>query len=72
MNFVWLKDAWKDYMNLRYTDKKSIEKINELLKSIERDGAMNGIGKPEQLKHNGRYSRRIDKQNRWCKFWERS
>ena len=40
-------------------------KINKLLKSISRDGALRGEGKPEKLKHKeGEYSRRIDKENR--------
>lgn len=64
MNFVWDKDTWKDYIDLQYADKKSVKKINELLLSIQKDGVMHGLGKPEQLKYNGRYSRRIDKQNR--------
>ena len=47
-------------------DKKTVKRINQLLKSIDRDGAMQGIGKPELLKHNksGLYSRRIDETNR--------
>jgi toxin YoeB len=46
-------------------DKKLLVKINSLLKSIERDGALNGIGKPEKLKYKkGYYSRRIDEGNR--------
>ena len=36
-----------------------------MLKSISRDGALRGEGKPEKLKHKeGEYSRRIDKENR--------
>lgn len=40
--------------------------INQLLKSIDRDRALQGIGKPEPLKYNksGLYSRRIDEENR--------
>ena len=34
MNFVWLKDAWKDYMNLRYTDKKSSQLLGNKLPSL--------------------------------------
>ncbi len=64
MTLAWAKDAWKDYINLQHADKESVKKINALLKSIEKDGVMNGLGKPEQLRYNGRYSRRIDKQNR--------
>ena len=45
--------------------KKTLKKINELLRDIERNGN-NGIGKPEPLKHNmsGWWSREIDKKNR--------
>ena len=46
------------------TDKRMLKRINELLKSIERNGAMGGIGKPEKLKRkNGEYSRRMDAAN---------
>lgn len=46
-------------------DKKTLQKINKLLKSITRDGALEGEGKPEKLKHkDGEYSRRIYKENR--------
>lgn len=31
---------------------------------IKRNGAMQGIGKPEPLKHRSGYSRRIDETNR--------
>lgn len=50
----------------RQKDKKTIKKINQLLKSIDRDGALQGIGKPELLRHDksGLYSRRIDEANR--------
>ena len=45
-------------------DKKTLKKINELIKDIQRNGLMNGIGKPEPLKHKKGYSRRIDDKNR--------
>ena len=41
-----------------------MRKINELIKDIERNGALNGIGKPEALKYRKGYSRRIDETNR--------
>lgn len=43
-----------------------LKRINQLIKSIERDGALDGIGKPEKLKGNlaGFYSRRIDIEHR--------
>ena len=57
--------GWQDYLYWQSTDKKIVSKINSLLKSIERDGAMQGEGKPEKLKHRaGVYSRRIDDTNR--------
>ena len=45
-------------------DKKTLRKINDLLKAIDRDG-FSGIGKPEPLKgREGCWSRRIDDKNR--------
>ena len=45
---------------------KDIKRINQLLQSIERDGVLHGIGKPEPLKYgkSGSFSRRIDEANR--------
>ena len=58
-------DGWEDYKYWQQTSRETLLKINDLLKSIERDGAMNGIGKPEKLRHiKGQYSRRIDSTNR--------
>ena len=47
-------------------DKKTLKKINDLLKDISRNGVDKGIGKPEPLKNNysGYWSRRIDEKNR--------
>lgn len=58
--------AWDDYLYWQIQDKKLMKKINELLKSVERDGENDGLGKPEALKDNlsGYYSRRIDDKNR--------
>ena len=56
--------GFQQYIAWQTMDKKMLKRINELLKSIDRDGAMNGIGKPEKLKHrDGEYSRRIDDAN---------
>ena len=46
------------------TIKKILARINDLVKSIERDGVLKGIGKPEKLKYHSGYSRRIDGENR--------
>lgn len=57
---------WNDYLYWQTQNKKTLKKINSLLEDIKRNGALQGIGKPERLKHNksGLYSRRIDKANR--------
>ena len=43
-----------------------LKRANELINSIQRDGALEGIGKPEKLKGNlsGFYSRRINTEHR--------
>ena len=56
--------AWEEYLYFQSQDKKTLKKINELIKDIERNGVLNGIGKPEALKHRKGYSRRIDEKNR--------
>ena len=61
----FIDDGWADYLYWQSVDKKVLRKINNLLKSIERDGAMQGEGKPEKLTYRKNdYSRRIDKENR--------
>lgn len=58
--------GWDDYISWQTTNKKTIQKINNLIKDIDRNGALEGLGKPEALKGNlsGFYSRRIDECNR--------
>lgn len=66
MRKSWSDDAWTDYEYWQAQDKKTLKKINKLLKDIERNGQENGIGKPEPLKYewSGWYSREIDEKNR--------
>ena len=66
MNILFTDTGWNQYTEWQEQAKKTIKRINQLLKSIDRDGAMQGIGKPELLKHDksGLYSRRIDEANR--------
>lgn len=61
----WDDFAWEDYLYWQVQDKKTLRKINLLLKDIDRNGYQ-GIGKPEPLKGNlqGYWSRRIDSVNR--------
>ena len=66
MNKVsFTEDAWEQYLYWQTQDKKTLKRINSLLKDIQRD-PQNGIGKPEKLKDNlsGYWSRRIDDKNR--------
>lgn len=51
-------------MQWQMLDKKTLKKINALIKDIERNGLSEGIGKPEPLKYRKAWSRRIDQENR--------
>ena len=64
MNKLWIDDGWADYLYWQSQDKKTLKRINELIKDIERNGALNGIGKSEALKYRKGFSRRIDETNR--------
>lgn len=66
MKKIWSDESWADYEYCQTQDKKTLKKINSLLKDIERNGEQSGIGKPEPLKGelSGCYSRRIDEFNR--------
>ena len=65
MRKVWSEVAWNDYIYWQTQDKKTLKRINALIKDIER-GGHGGIGKPEALKGDlsGFWSRRIDDANR--------
>jgi len=65
MNKVWHNKAWDEYVEWQTEDKKTLKRINALLKDIDRH-PFTGIGKPEPLKDNkqGYWSRRIDEANR--------
>ena len=63
---IWSDEAWDDYQYWQSQDKKTLKRINQLIKDIERNGCMEGIGKPEPLSGElqGEFSRRIDEKNR--------
>ena len=65
MILSWAENAWEDYLYWQQTDKKTLKRINRLIKDIKRN-AFEGLGDPEPLKHNwsGYWSRRIDRQHR--------
>ena len=65
MKLQWLESAWEEYLSWQSEDKKTLKRINLLIKDIQRNGHI-GIGKSEPLSSNksGWWSRRIDEKNR--------
>lgn len=62
--FTFTKEAFEDYLYWQMQDKKTLKRINALLKDIRSNGLLEGTGKPEKLKYRPGYSRRIDDANR--------
>lgn len=63
-NLSFAPMAWEDYLYWQSQDKKTLKRVNQILKDIQRNN-FDGIGKPEPLKHReGCWSRRIDDANR--------
>ncbi|MCC0175814.1 Txe/YoeB family addiction module toxin [Waterburya agarophytonicola K14] len=62
---AWTDEAWDSYVYWQGQDKKTLKRINKLIKATK-STPFNGIGKPEPLKENlsGFWSRRIDDSNR--------
>jgi toxin YoeB len=65
MKLIFSEHAWEDYLFWQRTDRKILERINTLIKEILRS-PLEGIGKPEPLKHglSGYWSRRINDEHR--------
>ena len=65
MRILFSTQAWQDYSYWQETDKKTVKKINELIKDIA-GSPFQGLGKPEPLKHafSGFWSRRISQEHR--------
>lgn len=65
MGILWEDDAWQEYLDWQKQDKKVLNKINKLVKDIQRN-PFSGIGHPEQLSGNLSewWSRHIDEKNR--------
>lgn len=57
-------NGWEDYTYWQTEDKKTLKKINNLLKDIDRNGN-EGIGKPEPLTGtlSGYWNRRINEKD---------
>ncbi len=65
MKLLWEERAWDDYCYWQTQDKKTLKRINTVIKDIQRN-VYEGIASPEPLKNNlsGWWSRRIDDVNR--------
>lgn len=65
MRKIWSDEAWADYLYWQTQDRKTLKRINMLLRDIERQH-FDGLGKPEPLRGelSGLWSRRIDDVNR--------
>ncbi len=65
MQLLWTDESWDDYCYWQTQDKKTLKRINSLIKDMKRS-PFEGIGKPEALKENlsNYWSRRIDGVNR--------
>ena len=65
MKLTWSTEAWEDYLFWQVQDRSTLEKINKLIKEIQRQ-PFQGIGSPEPLKYNwkGYWSRRITREHR--------
>lgn len=65
MNKAFTDISWEDYLYWQTEDRKTLRKINTLLKDIERNGN-EGIGKPEPLTGDlsGFWSHRINQKDR--------
>ncbi len=62
---AWTDEAWSDYLYWQSQDKKTLKRINKLIKATK-TLPFEGIGKPEPLRENlsGFWSRRIDSTHR--------
>ena len=65
MHKLWHDDAWEEYLYWQTQDRKTLKRINNLIKDIERNG-YESEGKPEALSGDlsGFWNVRIDKKNR--------
>jgi len=64
MSVEFLDEAWDEYVAWQNEDRKTLKRINNLIKSIQRDGLELGLGKPERLKYKNGWSRRINSKDR--------
>jgi toxin YoeB len=65
MMLTWASQAWQDYLYWQSRDKKTLNRINLLIKDIQRQ-PFQDLGDPDPLRHqwSGYWSRRIDREHR--------
>ena len=65
MMITFTANGWEDYLYWQKQDRRTLKRINELIKDIQRNGFV-GKGKSEPLKGNlsEMWSKRIDSENR--------
>lgn len=66
VNVLFTPHARADYQYWQQHNRKVLERIDQLIKQIQKEGALEGVGRPEKLKGNltDIYSRRIDIEHR--------
>jgi len=62
---AWTGEAWDDYLYWQGQDRKTLKRINRIIRDTQRD-PFSGLGKPEALRESvaGFWSRRIDDSHR--------
>ncbi len=65
MKLKWHEKAWAEYLEWQSEDRKTLKRINALVKDIQRNNN-SGIGKTEKLSEDfsGWYSKRINEKDR--------
>jgi len=65
VKLIFSEQAWEEYLHWQKTDRQVLNRINQLIREIQRE-PFRGIGKPEPLKHAfaGYWSRRITDEHR--------
>ena len=64
MKLVFSEHAWEDYLHWQATDRRMPQRINSLIREIQRT-PFEGTGSPEPLRHSlsGYWSRRISSEH---------
>ena len=64
IDIIFTPTSWEQYQEWLIKDKRIYTKIFQLIKDIATNGPLDGIGKPEKLKGNDTFSRRINDEHR--------